>query len=146
MPPYPVLLANAQAGHDTKFAALCAAAARCFSTASPFENMHLPGAYSSSYSQGSAGKITSSTHSHPLSTSASSSTGGVNRSTPNLSSNRYSLVSEAQPRRQGKKVAQNVAPQTQCSLFEDTSHPILPLLLPAFVGLNATIDDQHTGR
>ncbi|KAJ8072105.1 hypothetical protein PM082_015663 [Marasmius tenuissimus] len=83
-PPYPVLLANAQAGHDTKFTALRAAAARCFSTASPFENMHLPGAYSSSYSQGSAGKITSSTHSHPLSTSASSSTGGVNRSTPSF--------------------------------------------------------------
>ncbi|KAJ8072098.1 hypothetical protein PM082_015656 [Marasmius tenuissimus] len=59
----------------------------------------------------------------------------------NLSSNCYSPVSEAQPRRRGKKAAQNVAPQPQRSLFEDTSHPILPLLLPAFVGLNATIDD-----
>ncbi|KAL0057700.1 hypothetical protein AAF712_015653, partial [Marasmius tenuissimus] len=48
-PPYPVILANSQAGCDDKFVALHLAAATCFMSSSLFENMHLPSAYTSSY-------------------------------------------------------------------------------------------------
>lgn len=47
-PPYPPILTS-QAGSDAKFGAIRKASIECFSAPSPFENMHLPGAYSSSY-------------------------------------------------------------------------------------------------
>ncbi|KAK1223052.1 hypothetical protein PQX77_014088 [Marasmius sp. AFHP31] len=157
-PPYPVLLSNSQAGSDDKFAALCGAAATCFLTSSPFENMHLPGAYSSSYTQGSAGQFTSPVYSQPSSSAGtsssagvSSSAGSVTRSSSSSSSNRYSPIYGDQTRKRSKKCSQNVlittaAPQQQRSLFKDHSHPILPLLFPTFVGLNTTIDDRHSER
>ncbi|KAK1222604.1 hypothetical protein PQX77_014539 [Marasmius sp. AFHP31] len=161
-PFYPILLSNSQAGSDEKFAALHAAAATCFLTASPFKNMHLPGAYSSLYVQGPAGQIISPIQSQPSSAVASSSAGGVVRSSSSSSSNHYSPIPQAEPRKRGKKQSQNgmsdklylhfailittAAPKQQRSLFDDLSDPILPLLLPTFIGLSATIDDRHIGR
>ncbi|KAK1229040.1 hypothetical protein PQX77_007910 [Marasmius sp. AFHP31] len=151
-PPYPVLLSNSQAGSDDKFAALRGAAATCFLTSSPFGNMHLPGAYSSSYTQGSAGQITSPVYSQPSSSAGASSSAGVfssagsvTRLSSSSSSKRYSPIYGDQTRKRSKKRSQN-APQQQRSLFEDHSHPILPHLFPTFVGLNTTIDDRHSER
>ncbi|KAL0562533.1 hypothetical protein V5O48_019554, partial [Marasmius crinis-equi] len=50
-PSFPVLYTG-QAGSDPKFAAIRAASISCFNTPSPFENLHLPGVYQSSYSLG----------------------------------------------------------------------------------------------
>ncbi|KAJ8081996.1 hypothetical protein PM082_007842 [Marasmius tenuissimus] len=138
-PPYPILVSNDQAGSDTKFSAIRAAAATCFSVSSPFASMHLPGAYVSSFGSTSAGGIISSADSRP-----SCSAGGVTRSV-SATSSRYSPLSGAQPRRRGKKASHN-APKQQCSLFDDITDPVLPCLLLIFLGLNLTINDRHPGR
>ncbi|KAL0057065.1 hypothetical protein AAF712_016310 [Marasmius tenuissimus] len=91
LPPYPILISNDQAGSDTKFSAIRAAATTCFSVSSPFANMHLPGAYVSLFGSTSAGGIISSADSQP-----SCSAGGVTRSV-SATSSRYSPLSGAQP-------------------------------------------------
>ncbi|KAK1231272.1 hypothetical protein PQX77_005612 [Marasmius sp. AFHP31] len=146
-PPYPVILANSQAGSDNKFAALRGAAATCFVSSSPFENMHLPGAYISSYGTGSSTSIVSPTYS-PLSSSGAQSIASSSSSTPahNLPPNRYSPYSANQPRRRGKKKTQQNPPQEQRSLFADIVHPLLPPLLTPFAGLNELIDIHHPRR
>ncbi|KAL0562581.1 hypothetical protein V5O48_019505, partial [Marasmius crinis-equi] len=59
-PNFPIIY-RGQAGSDAKFAAIRAASISCFDTTTPFENLHLPGAYQSSYSLGSGGIISPST-------------------------------------------------------------------------------------
>ncbi|KAF5374733.1 hypothetical protein D9758_000429 [Tetrapyrgos nigripes] len=63
IPPYPIIYTG-QAGADEKFSAIRTASIRCFSGENPFENMHLPGAYQSSYEIG-VSSIVSSTRSAP---------------------------------------------------------------------------------
>ncbi|KAK7436345.1 hypothetical protein VKT23_019192 [Stygiomarasmius scandens] len=67
-PPYPIIYSG-QAGSDQKFAAIRHASISCYNVTSPFENMHLPGQYSSSYTIGSGKRIISAAQS-PASTSA----------------------------------------------------------------------------
>ncbi|KAK1215862.1 hypothetical protein PQX77_021514 [Marasmius sp. AFHP31] len=50
-PPYPVTLVNSQAGSDAKFASIRSVSISCFTTADPFENIHIKGAYDSSISE-----------------------------------------------------------------------------------------------
>ncbi|KAK1217695.1 hypothetical protein PQX77_019643 [Marasmius sp. AFHP31] len=96
-------------------------------------------------SSGPAGQIISPIQSQPSSAVASSSAGSVVHSSSSSSSNRYSLIPQAEPQKRGKKQSQN-APKQQCFLFDNLSDPILPLLLPTFIGLNAMINDHHSGR
>ncbi|KAK1215937.1 hypothetical protein PQX77_021433 [Marasmius sp. AFHP31] len=134
IPPYPVILANSQAGSNHKFAAICSAAVTCFTTSSPFENMHLEGAYVSSYNATSGAHIVAYA---PASLSSSrvvaSTSSGPHARNP-TSSNRYSPYSEGQPRRRGKGTSQN-PPQEQCSLFSDVHNksgkaPKLAMIVP----------------
>ncbi|KAF5347871.1 hypothetical protein D9757_014942 [Collybiopsis confluens] len=57
VPPYHPLLSS-QAGSDTKFAAIRKASINCFASTSPFENLHIEGAYASSYDVTKLGRIT----------------------------------------------------------------------------------------
>ncbi len=50
-PPYPPIVTT-QAGSDVKYGAIRTASIQCFATPSPFANIHLPGAYASSYQVG----------------------------------------------------------------------------------------------
>ena len=50
-PPYHTITMG-QAGSDDKFSALRQASIQCFDTISPFQNLHIPGAYASSYQLG----------------------------------------------------------------------------------------------
>ncbi|KAJ8073176.1 hypothetical protein PM082_020045 [Marasmius tenuissimus] len=87
---YPVILSNNQAGSDEKFAAIHTAATTYFSVSSPFANMHLPGAYSSSYSSTSSSRIIPPTYFQP-STAASSTVQSTS-----TSSSWYSPIAEPQ--------------------------------------------------
>ncbi|KAG7085793.1 hypothetical protein E1B28_003334 [Marasmius oreades] len=139
-PPYPILLSNSQVGSDQKFAAIHTASISCFDVSSPFENMHLPGLYSSSYTPGgSIGSIVSTTRSSP-----STSLAGPSRTTSTTSpSSPYSTKLEHCQR--GKKHRIN-PPQTPHSLFSDLSHPLLPPLLTPWRDMNSMIDTQHPLR
>lgn len=50
-PPYHTI-SMGQAGSDVKFSALRQASIQCFDTVSPFQNLHIPGGYSSSFQLG----------------------------------------------------------------------------------------------
>ncbi|KAJ8095736.1 hypothetical protein PM082_022843 [Marasmius tenuissimus] len=161
-PPYPVILANCQASADRKFAALRGAATTCYMSSSPFENMHLPGAYvhptAMNLLAGSSLQlvprppcllpILSPLHPPGLLCTTRQRIGILRTPQTNLAS-------------KGKKDCRTVsikillwdlsnlfmtAPQEQRSLYADITHPLLPPPLTLFAGLNALIYIHHPCR
>ncbi|KAL0564666.1 hypothetical protein V5O48_017374 [Marasmius crinis-equi] len=135
-----------QAGSDAKFAAIRAASMTCFHTASPFENLHLPGAYQSSYSLG-AGTIISPTASQPSSSKAPSSGPFRAGST--------SAFASSKPYKHNKKVKAKQAGTGQQNdnqagrdVFADlpTENPFVPPPIPAWRDSNCTIDTSHPDK
>ncbi|KAG7095977.1 hypothetical protein E1B28_006660 [Marasmius oreades] len=140
-PPYPITLPNCQAGSDEKFAAIRAASISCFDVQSPFENMHLPGDYVSSFSlsAASSSRILSPTASLP----STSTAGPIRNRSSVVYHSPYSKNKET--RLQAKKGSQSVrnASQSQSpgSRFDDlvVRSPFLLPLLPTCKGVNAAI-------
>ncbi|KAF9070266.1 hypothetical protein BDP27DRAFT_1420146 [Rhodocollybia butyracea] len=130
-PPYRPILTS-QAGSDGKFGAICMATHKCFETISPFENMHLPGAYASSYVIGQ-GRIMAPASS-PASTSVLPQT-----SQP---ASRHSGATR-HPARKSYKQRQSTSnpPKPQCDIFGDLpkDDPLVPPVIPAWRDVNETI-------
>ncbi|KAG7093222.1 hypothetical protein E1B28_006908 [Marasmius oreades] len=146
-PPYPILLSSCQAGSDEKFAAIRSAAISCFDVQSPFENMHLPGAYASSFSISQSHKqICSPGVSVP---STSSLTGVVRTSSSFTRAGPYPKSHKApqQAKKHSRARGSDLPTQSQPSRFEDLAvqSPLLPPLLPSCRGINATINIRHSG-
>ncbi|KAG7096168.1 hypothetical protein E1B28_006841 [Marasmius oreades] len=158
-PPYPILLSNCQAGSNEKFAAIRAATISCFDVQSPFENMHLPGAYASSFSLSTfhkqirspsvsvpstsslAGVVqmsSSSTHARPYTKShkalqAKKQSGGGSSGTSSIAAAQFWCLNTP---------FTDLPTQSQPSHFEDLAiqSPLLPPLLPSCRGINTTIN------
>ncbi|KAL0568822.1 hypothetical protein V5O48_013155 [Marasmius crinis-equi] len=142
-PPYPILLSSCQAGSDEKFAAIRAAAVLCFDIQSPFENMHLPGAYPSSFSPPgpSSSRIIS-----PATSAPSTSNVGPIRTASSFSGSvpyqKKDYVSRHHPRPDKKS---DPLSKQFTSRFQDlATHSFLPRVLLPWADLNATIDPHHS--
>ncbi|KAL0569454.1 hypothetical protein V5O48_012513 [Marasmius crinis-equi] len=144
-PPYLTALILCQAGSDDKFAAIRSESISCFNVSSPFANMHLAGAYTSSHSiVGSSSRIISPSQSHP-SMASTSNIGPIRALSSAVGETRHTPYDKSVPRRsRGKKGRQN-PPQPQLSRFSDlpADLPHLPPLICAFRGVNASIDVHH---
>ncbi|KAK7436347.1 hypothetical protein VKT23_019195 [Stygiomarasmius scandens] len=136
-PPYPVLFTG-QAGADAKFAAIRVASINCFDNESPFQNMHLPGQYSSNYQIGS-GCITSLADSAP-------SALGLTRQVRLHASSSSTPYPKNKPRRDKGK-AQN-PPKIIRDKFEDipSDSEFGPAKIPAWANANKSIDVEHSGK
>ncbi|KAL0574867.1 hypothetical protein V5O48_007094 [Marasmius crinis-equi] len=145
-PSYPVIYMG-QAGSDTKFAAIRAASISCFDTPSPFANLHLPGAYQSSYSIGTGTSIISPSTSQP-STSNVLSSGPARTAAGLLSSSKP----YKQTKRKGKapKVGQeqNIDAEPPRDLFVDLppDSSFVPPAIAAWKDANGFIDKSHPGK
>ncbi|KAL0567213.1 hypothetical protein V5O48_014787 [Marasmius crinis-equi] len=112
-PNFPVIYSG-QAGSDPKFAAIRAASISCFDTASPFENLHLPGAYQSSYTMGSGSIISPSASTLQTSQPATS---GPKRAFPGSGSfDRY-------PKKQKKGIQSGSEQTNNANRTINDSHP-----------------------
>ncbi|KAK1234231.1 hypothetical protein PQX77_002571 [Marasmius sp. AFHP31] len=144
-PLYLVTLVSCQAGSEEKFAAIRAASISCFHTPSPFQNMHLPGAYSSSYSApGSSTGITKPAESSS-SMMLSLSVGPICSSGGRVASQSAPYTKQPPARSRGKKPALNhESPHLQRDPFEDLpTTPLLPLLVESWKGANRAIEVEH---
>ncbi|KAK7444306.1 hypothetical protein VKT23_015318 [Stygiomarasmius scandens] len=137
-PPYPIIFTG-QAGADEKFAAIRKAALSCYTVESPFQNMHLPGQYTSSYTIGSGKRIISVAESP-----ASTSPPGPTRSTSSKSSG--STVPYDKQKRRGKRLAKNPAPKLHRDIFADLpdKHDFVPRVIASWCDANQTIDTWHS--
>ncbi|KAK1226393.1 hypothetical protein PQX77_010638 [Marasmius sp. AFHP31] len=141
--PYPLSLVSSQAGSDEKFAAIRAASISCFNSLSPFQNMHLPGAYSSSYNTPGSSKAITTPSELPSSMNINSSTGPVRPSAGRVTPRSAPYSKQPSNRPRGKKPSQNPA-QAQRNLFDDLpTDSIIPPLLECWKGANRTIDVAH---
>ncbi|KAL0569930.1 hypothetical protein V5O48_012033 [Marasmius crinis-equi] len=142
-PNFPIIY-HGQAGSDDKFAAIRAASISCFNIASPFENLHLPGAYNSSYSLGSGSIISPSTStlqaSQPLGSGPKRAFSGPGSSYPH-------------PKKQKKgKAHQSGSEQTNAPInrdhfadLPDSNDFVLPPI-PAWRDANRSINDSHPDK
>ncbi|THU87143.1 hypothetical protein K435DRAFT_349401 [Dendrothele bispora CBS 962.96] len=139
-PPYSIIFVG-QAGADDKFASIRAASAGCFDVESPFQNMHLPGAYSSSYTIGSC-RITSYADS-PASASTSSALGPVRNTLSHATSS--SPYHKDKPRRHKPKTKAHNPPKVQRDKFSDlpANNELAPSAIPAWKNVNKTIMTEH---
>ncbi|KAK7025382.1 hypothetical protein VNI00_016018 [Paramarasmius palmivorus] len=139
-PPYPVIYTG-QAGSDDKFAAIRIAGMQCYQTPSPFQNMHLPDQYTSSYNIESTARITSRVESSFPSSDTDGSSSGPVRST------RAQNTLHPYERPRGKPQRSN-PPQMQRDLFADFPHDndLTPPPLTAWREANKSIDVQHPNR
>ncbi|KAK7436457.1 hypothetical protein VKT23_019170 [Stygiomarasmius scandens] len=136
-PPYSVLFTG-QAGADAKFAAIRIASMNCFDAENPFQNLHLPGQYSSSYQIGS-GRITSMADSVPSVSSLERHVRSrVSSSAP---------YSKNKPFRKGKEKAQNPL-RIARDKFDDlpSDNEFVPPKIPAWSNVNKTINVRHPER
>ncbi|KAL0573744.1 hypothetical protein V5O48_008205 [Marasmius crinis-equi] len=133
-PPYDVLLASSQAGSDDKFAAIREASVNCYTGPSPFANIHIPGAYKSSYVPGSS-RITSPANSLP----SLPSMAGPSRTKPTSGS----TISPYHHR--GKKHRVN-PPLTHRNRYEDVKHLQLAPVFSPWADTVAGIDTGHPSR
>ncbi|THU85391.1 hypothetical protein K435DRAFT_869326 [Dendrothele bispora CBS 962.96] len=140
-PPYPIIYSG-QAGADQKFAAIRQASISCYNVESPFQNMHLPGQYTSSYTIGSGRRITSVAES-PASTSALSRSGPIRSESSQASTSGAPYQKDKQKRR-GKHQAKN-PPKVQRDIFADlpSDHDIVPPPILTWRDANKTIDTWH---
>ncbi|KAJ3848895.1 hypothetical protein EV368DRAFT_86086 [Lentinula lateritia] len=134
-PPYPPLVTT-QAGSDIKFSVIRSATANCFKTVSPFQNMHLPGAYASSYEL-ARGRIMAPAES-PTSTIA------IAQSTPANAQGTHRSRHQV-PKRGGRnrKLATN-PPKSQRDIFADLPNddPRVPPAIPGWYNVNKTIRQE----
>ncbi|KAJ3805747.1 hypothetical protein F5876DRAFT_69534 [Lentinula aff. lateritia] len=134
-PPYPPLVTT-QAGSDVKFSVIRSAAANCFETVSPFQNMHLPGAYASSYEL-ARGRIMA-----PAESPSSSSS--IAQSTPANAQGTHRSRHQV-PKRGGRnrKFTTN-PPKSQRDIFADLPNddPRVPPAIPAWYNANKTIRQE----
>ncbi|KAK7437518.1 hypothetical protein VKT23_020792 [Stygiomarasmius scandens] len=140
-PPYPILFSG-QAGADDKFAAIRVASTGCYDVESPFQNMHLPGAYSSSFQIGSR-PITSYADSRP---SASTSTGPTrNHLQVSSSSAPYSKVKQRGNKAKAKALN---PPKLQRDKFADlpSNNPYVPSTISTWKNVNKSINVDHPGK
>ncbi|KAL0062924.1 hypothetical protein AAF712_010186 [Marasmius tenuissimus] len=131
--PVDPIIYTGQAGSDDKIVAIRVASISCFDSGSPFENLHLPEAYQSSYSLAS-GSIISATASQPLTSKEPSS--GPSRSSKSTS---------RKPKKAGKAVQ---IPQATRDLFADLPSEnmfIGPPIL-AWKDANKSIDQDHPAK
>ncbi|KAK7447448.1 hypothetical protein VKT23_014157 [Stygiomarasmius scandens] len=137
-PPYPVIFSG-QAGADQKFATIRQASISSYSMESPFQNMHLPGQYSSSYTLGSGKRIISLAHSP-----ASTSTAGPMRSSSSKMPSPKAPYEKDSQKRRGKHPTKN-SPKVHRDVFADLpcDHDFVPPPIPAWHDANKTIDTLH---
>ncbi|KAL0567164.1 hypothetical protein V5O48_014829 [Marasmius crinis-equi] len=140
-PSYPSIYMG-QAGSDAKFTAIRVASVSCFDTASPFENLHLPGTYQSSYAMASGTSMISPSSSKPSTSKAPSS--GPIRTNPfslSVSSNPY----KQKPRKGKAKQGGANDPPVNRDLFADPPNDsdFLPPAIPAWQDANRSIDVAH---
>ncbi|KAG7098901.1 hypothetical protein E1B28_000801 [Marasmius oreades] len=138
-PSYPVIYTG-QAGSDAKFAAIRVVSISCFDTPSPFENLHLEGAYQSSYLLG-VGSIISPTSSLPSDLKPTSSGPIRTPSTAASSSKPYN-------RKDKKGKVKGKQPQPSHNLFDDLppNNPFILCVISAWKDANRSIDQSHPGK
>ncbi|KAE9390191.1 hypothetical protein BT96DRAFT_1002520 [Gymnopus androsaceus JB14] len=134
-PPYHTITMG-QAGSDDKFSALCQASIQCFNTISPFQNLHIPGAYASSYQLGNgrimAPALSPSSHIQPSSQLSSPHHG-----------QQQSHSQRSQNPRKPRKPNTN-SPTVQRDTFADLppDNPLVPPAISAWEDANKTINQN----
>ncbi|KAE9397266.1 hypothetical protein BT96DRAFT_995985 [Gymnopus androsaceus JB14] len=138
-PPYHTIIMG-QAGSDSKFAAIRQASIQCFNVVSPFQNLHVPGGYTSSFKLGK-GKIIAPASS-PLSQIQ------LQPSSSQTHSNKHSNKSQfchgqASRSQKGRKPGMN-SPTVQRDTFADLpkDDPFVPPAITAWKDVNKTIDQN----
>ncbi|KAE9398225.1 hypothetical protein BT96DRAFT_940352 [Gymnopus androsaceus JB14] len=140
-PPYHTITMG-QAGSDDKFSALRQASIRCFDTVSPFQNLHIPGGYSSSFQLGN-GRITAPASSPPshLHEQLSSS----HTSLPHHGQHAKSRLRHSQATRSAKPRKPDMnSPTVQRNTFADLPEddPLVPPAITAWKDVNKTINQN----
>ncbi|KAE9398002.1 hypothetical protein BT96DRAFT_995313 [Gymnopus androsaceus JB14] len=138
-PPYHTIMMG-QAGSDSKFSAIRWASIQCFDIVSPFQNLHVPGAYTSSFELGK-GRImapASSPPSHLQLQPSSSQTHGSKHS-KNLFRHSQQMSRSAKARKPDMN-----PPKVQRDTFADLpkDDPLVPPAITAWKDVNKTIDQN----